>query len=1081
MPDFYQRKRRRSISHDDEAPASVARWRQTAKPRLRHRDYTVGWICALPLEMAVAEAMLDEFHEDLAGTHADDSNAYTLGSIGPHNVVVACLPKGGIGNNNAAVVASHMLASFPSLRHRFMVGIGGGVPGSVDVRLGDIVVGEQVVQYDLGKAAPGGHFQRTAIPTKPPPVMLTAVSKLTASHSRRPSRILQLCDEMHSRYPTMSAFRHPETPDLLFDSHCSHIRGATTCAGCDRSSLVERLRRSGPHPVIHHGIVASGNAVIKDTTTRDSLAKELHAICFEMEAAGLGDGFPSLTVRGICDYSDSHKNKEWQGYAAAVAAAYAKELLLEIPSSLYAPSLEPWHKPSALHLTQPSPPDLNIMRKALVKSLAFDEVDLRHRSIKGAYGETCEWFLKHPRYLDWLDPHKFAQHRGFLWISGKPGAGKSILMKFIKSKTENTLTWPAASTTVVSFFFHARGTELEKSIEGMYRSLLLQIFTSLPHLQHHLDEHGRGQSTMEGPHSTVWTADMLQEVFRAVVKSLGNRRLICFIDALDECGENQVREMVGFFEELGAMASHSSFSTCFSSRHYPHIQLQSGGVRVTLEDQLGHSRDIESYVQCKLKMGRSTAADQLHALVMKKASGVFMWVVLVVEILNKELQHGRIHEAMRRLEELPPRLSDLFRDILKRDDAHLDEMTLCIQWILYSKRPLELPELYFAVRSGLCVSHPAFPYEWDPEYETLEMMTLFLLSSSRGLAEVAPKSLRVQFIHESVRDFFLDDQSTCALWADHSAGSEVSAHDRLQACCAAYIRPYRSTTWHFSHLTSELAPWQPASKLHSAQGEEIDPRRDLLRKYPFLEYATMNLFRHAEAGSSSVLQVLFDGIEFRRWICLETLLRSTNVLPREMDTPILSYFAELNATRLIKEYCLDNSRVRSSSQPDPILTAIRSGHEDSFHLLLRHVPDVNLADRWGNTMAITAAECGQDSILEHLLSMPGIDVNVQGLCGFTALMGAVCRNYSSIVTRLLKVEGINVGLLNRVGNSALDLAVERSDMRKHSFLVDQIASALGVDMNYTPHWSTPLSHVAEHGTQVTFSPWKSASGCGEVD
>jgi nucleoside phosphorylase len=95
--------------------------------------------------MAVAEAMLDKFHETLARMHADDSNAYTLGSISPHNVIMACLPKGGIGNNNAAVVASHILASFPSLRHRFMVSIGGGALGSVDMRLGDIIVGEQVV------------------------------------------------------------------------------------------------------------------------------------------------------------------------------------------------------------------------------------------------------------------------------------------------------------------------------------------------------------------------------------------------------------------------------------------------------------------------------------------------------------------------------------------------------------------------------------------------------------------------------------------------------------------------------------------------------------------------------------------------------------------------------------------------------------------------------------------------------------------------------------------------------------------------------------------------------------------------
>ncbi|CEO59881.1 Putative WD domain-containing protein [Penicillium brasilianum] len=51
-----------------------------------------------------------------------------------------------------------------------------------------------------------------------------------------------------------------------------------------------------------------------------------------MEAAGLLNNFPCSVIRGICDYADSHKNKEWQGYAAAVAAAYAKELPLVVPT-----------------------------------------------------------------------------------------------------------------------------------------------------------------------------------------------------------------------------------------------------------------------------------------------------------------------------------------------------------------------------------------------------------------------------------------------------------------------------------------------------------------------------------------------------------------------------------------------------------------------------------------------------------------------------------------------------------------------------------------------------------------------------
>lgn len=70
---------------------------------------------------------------------------------------------------------------------------------------------------------------------------------------------------------------------------------------------------------------------MKHALLRDRLAAEKDVLCFEMESAGLMNQFPCLVIRGICDYSDSHKNKEWQGYAAMAAAAYAKDLLYRIP------------------------------------------------------------------------------------------------------------------------------------------------------------------------------------------------------------------------------------------------------------------------------------------------------------------------------------------------------------------------------------------------------------------------------------------------------------------------------------------------------------------------------------------------------------------------------------------------------------------------------------------------------------------------------------------------------------------------------------------------------------------------------
>jgi nucleoside phosphorylase len=108
--------------------------------QLRRDDYTVGWVCALPVELAAAQEMLDEEHPDFERDPDDnDENLYALGSIGGHNVVIVCLPAGRIGNNPAAVVATQMRATFKGLRFGLLVGIGGGVPSAeADIQLGDV-------------------------------------------------------------------------------------------------------------------------------------------------------------------------------------------------------------------------------------------------------------------------------------------------------------------------------------------------------------------------------------------------------------------------------------------------------------------------------------------------------------------------------------------------------------------------------------------------------------------------------------------------------------------------------------------------------------------------------------------------------------------------------------------------------------------------------------------------------------------------------------------------------------------------------------------------------------------------------
>jgi nucleoside phosphorylase len=119
--------------------------------------------------------------------------------------------------------------------------------------------------------------------------------------------------------------------DQLFESEYQHV-GGETCQNCDTTRVRRREERTEDPVRVHYGTIGSSNSVIRNAIERDNLKQAYNILCVEMEAAGVMDAFPCLVVRGICDYADSHKNKQLQPFAAAAAAAYVKELLLVIPA-----------------------------------------------------------------------------------------------------------------------------------------------------------------------------------------------------------------------------------------------------------------------------------------------------------------------------------------------------------------------------------------------------------------------------------------------------------------------------------------------------------------------------------------------------------------------------------------------------------------------------------------------------------------------------------------------------------------------------------------------------------------------------
>ncbi|KAF2687094.1 purine and uridine phosphorylase [Lentithecium fluviatile CBS 122367] len=275
-------------------------------------DYTVGCICALPTPEGVAlRLFLDKEDDPLKIPAANPSSisrpTYITGTMGNHKVAIATLPEGSYGIASATSVIEDMVRSFPNLRCCLMVGIGGGAPNlpDHDIRLGDVVVSTPPIQ--------GQPFRSTQHLNEPPKYLMSAVGELVQRYEMDDMPLQRMADD------ALPDYIHPAENG----GNCSEL------CGDDPSHLVDRpTREEGPDDlIVHRGVIASGSALMKDATMRDQLAKDKGILCFEMEAAGLMNTFPCLVIRGICDYSDSHKNDRWHGYAAMMAAAYAKQIL----------------------------------------------------------------------------------------------------------------------------------------------------------------------------------------------------------------------------------------------------------------------------------------------------------------------------------------------------------------------------------------------------------------------------------------------------------------------------------------------------------------------------------------------------------------------------------------------------------------------------------------------------------------------------------------------------------------------------------------------------------------------------------
>ena len=529
--------------------------------------------------------------------------------------------------------------------------------------------------------------------------------------------------------------------------------------------------------------------------------------------------------------------------------------------------------------------------KALIELLRFDQIDARLMTLRTAKAKTCEWFLSNPEYMQWQSNDQREHHSGLLWIKGKPGAGKSVLMKYLFSEAKKASQNKGPQRPIViSFFFNARGEMLEQSTLGCYRSLLLQLFEKAPELQVALDD--LSTSTARFIEKNGWNPETLTQVLTCAIDLLSAERpLTCFVDALDECEEWEVRNMVSFFEDLGDRfpASRTRLNICFSSRHYPSI-VPKKGLQVTLETEADHFQDISHFVEAELKLGDSTQAEEIKGLILAKCSNIFLWVALVVPLLNRVYDRGKMTALRNTLDSIPPGLDQLFDMILTRDTEDLDELRVCLRWILFATRPLKPQELYVAIKIGLCIGESR-----DPELSEIEYPKGFLVAdlhrnienSSKGLAEItrSEKQPTVQFIHESVRDFLLGKSGKRKPWSGFGPEGPGETQNLLKSCCLSQLR-----IGFLAHFPTQSPPARQTVRLKTA-------------KYPFLEYAIDNVLRHSESAEQENVmsqREFLSTFPLSLWICLFNSIESHEIRRHPADVNLVYILASYNLPQLIR-------------------------------------------------------------------------------------------------------------------------------------------------------------------------------------
>jgi hypothetical protein len=625
-------------------------------------------------------------------------------------------------------------------------------------------------------------------------------------------------------------------------------------------------------------------------------------------------------------------------------------------------------------------------------------------------------------------------------------------------------------TTVASFYFNGRGSELERTPIGLYRSFLYQLLQAdrvrlsrfLPIYQSKIVIKSR---------TITWSLEELRAFFKSTLSNASKRKILFFVDGLDECNQTNVRAVVEDFRSWTdtAFAIGTQLSLCVSSRHYPTITIPRCPELVVQEH---NNEDIIHYVREKLKstaLASSTTIRTLEDKILRKAAGVFLWVILVVETVRQGVDSGASAEEMEtNLNNIPEELEDIFSKLFETIPNRDKPTSIAlVQWCLVACSPLKPMEIHAMVS----FSGPVCPESltsWATTANTFygdDHLVRRIRYYSRGLIEVIGEI--VQFIHETVRDFFLhgkglkllDDQLSTNVIGQSQALAIQTCMNVMETALRDGLVSQRpiprsverelcvySTSFMFEHLAS--------LEFNSASPEDMI-RRLWTEEYRlwFAWHKLALLLGPPFGGDISLIHHLCAKKLWSSAKSLLTLASNPNEISAENLCPIhTAIIAEAPLTfvaTLIEAGALVDAQ--DGSGQTPLHYATKAGNRELVLALLSHSANPVIPDYTDRTPLHSAAEGSHFSLLSAMLVHSTEPIKLQDgaismafdlrdSLGRTPLHIACQRNEQEMVDLLLTT-GANPSITNNREESVLDVALRACHTEVADILVKAGANA----------------------------------------